>query len=219
MKRENRFLALIESDGKILPVHVANSGRMKELLIPGAKVWWQPKDTPKTRGLLWMAETNGFLVVLSAVSANGVFEGALKSEGFAPLKDYEMVQREYAYHESRFDFLLQSRKTGRPVLCEVKSVNLCEKGLALFPDAPTSRGKKHIEELEKALNHGYEALVVFVGLRPILAFRPMKNGCGFCRGFKKAVGPGVKVLACKTEWSEQGCKNLLFVPSALESEV
>lgn len=215
LKRENRFLAFILSQNQEkIPIHVANSGRMKELLTAGVKVWWQPKNTPKTKGLLWAVENNGVLVVLSAVTANHIAEAAFKKKELSPLQHYDFIQKEKTFQKSRFDFLLKNNQSQKLVLAEVKSVNLCQKGVGLFPDAPTTRGVKHLEELLEATKQGYEALVFFVGLRedikqisPHTAMDP-----NFTKALKKCQKGGVSILACHSTWNLQGCQNLVFVP-------
>jgi len=214
LERKNRFLAEIEWEGKAISVHLANSGRMKELLMPGAKVWWHPKETIKTRGRLWMVEKNGSPVVLHAVAANLIFEAAVMQKSLAALKNCRIVKKEYTHGNSRFDFLLENTVTGKKILAEVKSVNLCINGVGLFPDAPTLRGKKHLEELESALKEGYECLVVFAGLRQdIKAFKPyMETDPDFAQALKKSAQKGVRVLAYGSEWNEEGCVSLFDVP-------
>lgn len=214
LERKNRFSAIIEWKDQIIPVHLANSGRMKELLIPGTKVWWHQKNTPKTRGSLWIIEKNGFPVVLHAVAANMIFEKAVQKNRLNALKDCRLIQKEYSYQNSRFDFLLENHLTGKKILTEVKSVNLSIDGTGLFPDAPTLRGKKHLEELEAALEKGYESLVVFIGLREdIKQFRPYREtDPDFTSTLNKCAQKGVKVLAYSSRWDEKGCLELFEIP-------
>lgn len=149
LKRLNRFAALVQIEGKEEEVHVANSGRMRELLPTGAQVWLKEGkgEKRKTKYDLLLVEHKGRLVCLNAHLANDFFEYWLKNKCLKRLKAYKEIKREYKWENSRFDFLLGNGEN--QLLLEVKSVNLLQDDWAVFPDAPTERGSRHLLELAK----------------------------------------------------------------------
>lgn len=162
--RPNRFVSLVrlDSDGSEVMVHVANSGRMRELLWEGNRVFLTPMtgDARKTGYDLALVEVNGVLVSADARLPLGLVAEAVGEGLLSPFQNFNVLRREVVFGESRLDLLLEGPKG----LCyvEVKSVTLVENRTGLFPDAPTSRGRKHIGSLLKALGDGYRAAVVFV---------------------------------------------------------
>ena len=171
IRRVNRFLALVNLEGREEGIHVANSGRLRELFVPGAAVWLKPapavslsKGGRKTAYDLALVKAAGTLV-----SADARLPNALVAEAIAngSLKDFgspAAVVRESAFGESRFDLMLECEGSRHYV--EVKSVTLVEKGIGLFPDSPTLRGAKHLNTLTEAVRAGHRASVVFVIQRP-----------------------------------------------------
>ena len=171
IRRVNRFLALVELNGREEGIHVANSGRLRELFLPGASVWLKPapvlslsKGGRKTAYDLALVETAGTLV-----SADARLPNALVAEAVAAglLEDFgarSAIVRESTFGESRFDLMLEGDSGRRYV--EVKSVTLVENGVGLFPDSPTLRGAKHLNTLAEAVRAGHRASVVFVIQRP-----------------------------------------------------
>lgn len=166
IERVNRFLALVEVDGKEVGVHVANSGRMKELFVPGWRVLVRPVagDHRKTKFDLALVDMGNALAsadsrVPNALVAEGVQNGHLKQ-----FSDFPEVRREVTFGDSRFDLMLEG-PVGRCYI-EAKSVTLVENGVGLFPDAPTVRGAKHLRTLETVLEAGHRAAVIFVIQRP-----------------------------------------------------
>ena len=167
VRRVNRFLALVELDGREEGIHVANSGRLRELFVPGAPVWLKPapslslsRGARKTAYDLALVEAAGALV-----SADARLPNALVAEAAAAglLQDFgspSAVVRESAFGKSRFDLMLEDGSGRRYV--EVKSVTLVENGVGLFPDSPTLRGAKHLNTLAEAVRAGHRASVVFV---------------------------------------------------------
>ena len=162
LRRVNRFLALVALDGRETEVHVANSGRLKELFVPGARVWVKPatQNGRKTAFDLALVKAEGTLVSADARLPNALVAEALQ---LGVLKDFGKllsIQRERTFGESRFDMMLQGENFRQFV--EVKSVTLLERGVGLFPDSPTIRGAKHLNGLVDAVKAGNRGTVVFV---------------------------------------------------------
>lgn len=157
LSRPNRFIAILEIDGKEIIAHVPNTGRMSELLVSGVRAIASYNSAPnrKTDYTLLLVEHKGLWVSIHSGLANkAAYEYMKKQPGITNLR------REITYRNSRFD--LAFTRNGINCLYEAKSVNLVEDGIAMFPDAPTLRGKKHLEELMEAREDGYETGVVFV---------------------------------------------------------
>lgn len=158
--RHGRFIAHVEIEGKTEICHVKNTGRCKELLVPGAAVYCQHHDDPsrKTAWSLIAVQKGDRLINMDSQIPNKlayhyVNQGGL---GFIPT----LVKAEKTYGTSRFDLYYEAGE--RKGFVEVKGVTLEQDGVARFPDAPTQRGRKHLLELEKAVAEGYEAWVLFV---------------------------------------------------------
>ncbi|MHB8156081.1 MAG: DNA/RNA nuclease SfsA, partial [Desulfocucumaceae bacterium] len=195
--RRNRFVAEIELDGCRELAHVPSSGRMTELLYPGAPIYIAPARTPeaKLKYRILLAENNGCLVSVDSLLPNRLIYRALAARALPELEGFTEVKREAAYGRGRFDFSL--REAGAGCYVEVKSVTLVREGVALFPDAPTERGARHMEELATARREGFRAVVLFVIQRAdATAFRPNTNQDPiFSRELTRAVSSGVEVLA------------------------
>lgn len=157
VKRPNRFIAEVEINGHRETVHVKNTGRCKELLIPGCEVWLTAPGTPgrKTKyDLIAVRKDTGMLFNIDSQAPNKVVKEWLLSQ------DYDMVVPEYTYGDSRIDFYMERR--AEKYLMEVKGCTLERDGIGFFPDAPTERGVKHIRELIKAQEDGYHSILAFV---------------------------------------------------------
>ena len=157
IKRPNRFIAEVEIDGHRETVHVKNTGRCKELLIPGCEVWLTAPGTPdrKTKyDLVAVRKSNGILFNIDSQAPNKVVKEWLLSQ------DYNVVVPEYTYGDSRIDFYME--RGSKKYLMEVKGCTLEIDGVGYFPDAPTERGVKHIRELIKAKKAGYNAILTFI---------------------------------------------------------
>ena len=157
VKRPNRFIAEVDINGHRETVHVKNTGRCKELLIPGCEVWLTAPGTPgrKTKyDLIAVRKDTGILFNIDSQAPNKVVKEWLLSQ------DYDMVVPEYTYGDSRIDFYMERR--GERYLMEVKGCTLERDGIGFFPDAPTERGVKHIHELIKAREDGYHSILAFV---------------------------------------------------------
>ena len=167
LERLNRFAARVEVQGRVELVHVANSGRMHELFVPGYRVWLkhQPGDHRKTSYDLALVDMGFGLASADARLPNSLVREALSQGRLPQFAEYPTVRPESTFGESRLDFLLETAPgQGMPGKCylETKSVTLVEAGIGLFPDAPTSRGVKHLGSLMKALEQGHRAAVIFV---------------------------------------------------------
>lgn len=195
IERPNRFIAYIDIDGAKETVHVRNTGRCAELLKPGATVYVQKSDNPerKTQWDLIGVEKGNRLVNMDSQIPNAVVKEWLEEGNLfdLPLK----IQPETTYSKSRFDLYVEAGN--RKVFIEVKGVTLEENGVARFPDAPTERGVKHVEELIKALKDGYESYIIFViQMNGVRYFTPnIDTHPEFAEALRKAKKAGVKILA------------------------
>ncbi len=164
LERPNRFIARCRMfDGSVQESHVPNTGRCRELLVPGCRVFLQFHDDPKrkTRHSLIAVEKNGILINMDSQAPNKVAEEALLDGSLALTRGRPtLIRRETVYRDSRFDFYLEA--PGERLYAEVKGVTLEEGRVVRFPDAPTLRGLKHIRELAAAAREGFGAAVVFV---------------------------------------------------------
>ena len=157
LNRPNRFIAEVELDGHKEIVHVKNTGRCRELLVPGCEVWLTAPGTPgRTTGydLVAVRKANGLLFNIDSQAPNKVVKEWLE------LREYDRVVPEYTYGDSRIDFYME--RAGERFLMEVKGCTLEVNGIGYFPDAPTKRGVKHLRELVKAVKEGYKAILAFV---------------------------------------------------------
>ena len=160
--RENRFRAGVQLGEKVIKAYVPNPGRIEELLVPGREVLVKPvaKADRKTENDLLNVRYKGVWVSIDSRLPNKLTAKALEAKELAPITDYSQVQAEYSYGNSRFDFLLTGG--AKDCLVEVKSVTLVEDGAAMFPDAPTKRGRRHLTELIEAKKAGYRSIVLFI---------------------------------------------------------
>lgn len=217
IKRENRFRAEIQLDGKVYKAHVPNSGRMAELLVPGASVWVRKtqNNLRKTPYDLLLVEKDGIMVCLNAHLANDLFAVWLKNGKIPFFRSCTTFYREKTIGQSRIDFLLEFPRYH--YLVEVKSVNLVENKTALFPDAPTARGVRHLEELISFCNDNHKAAVAFVVMREdAQEFAPHDQMDPiFGRTLRKASNCGVKILAYKCSVTEKGMEYLEKLPVIL----
>ena len=158
--RPNRFIANIEIDGKREICHVKNTGRCRELLVPGATVYVQKSDNPlrKTKYDLISVQSGNRFVNVDSQAPNKVFAQWAQQSGYFGNITY--MKPESKFGNSRFDFYLEANS--RKIYIEVKGVTLENDGVALFPDAPTERGVKHLNELCQCVADGYDAYVFFI---------------------------------------------------------
>ena len=185
-KRPNRFIAHVEINGKEEVCHVKNTGRCRELLVPGALVFLEESDNPKrkTKYDLIAVEKGNRLINMDSQIPNKVVEEWLK-EGNLFGKEAKV----------RFDLYIESGE--RKIFMEVKGVTLEENNVVRFPDAPTQRGVKHIQELEKCIKEGYEAYLIFViQMENVDYFTPNRDTHPeFAEALKTAEKAGVHILA------------------------
>lgn len=200
LKRENRFSATVVVDGKKQYVHVPNSGRLNELLIPNREVFLLPagpQKTPRrTEYTLVLSRFGSGYVSVEAAKANDLFMEALEEGRIHEFKNCRIAGREKRIGLSRLDFILED-PAGKPIYTEVKSVSLVSDGIALFPDAPTERGRKHIKELTAQHRKGINGAVVFVIQRQdAVSFSPNDaEDPAFGAVLRQAFAEGIKVLA------------------------
>ncbi len=234
LERPNRFIALVEIDGQIEKCHVKNTGRCRELLVPGALVWLEKSDNPSRK-------TQYDLVAVRKQSAKkeGCFAGSCSSaminmdsqsanlvvscpsiminmdsqapnqavrewleQNKSPFPELTLIKPECRYGASRIDFYVETAgEQPRKIFIEVKGVTLEEDGIARFPDAPTERGIKHMLELQKAIQEGYESCILFViQMKGIHRFEPNDlTHPAFGETLRQVHKAGVSILAydCK----------------------
>jgi sugar fermentation stimulation protein A len=203
-ERPNRFIARVEIDGKEETAHVPNTGRCKELLVPNAVVYLQKSNNPKrkTKYTLHFVENRGALVSIYSQEANKIVYDSIISKKIKELNNYNIYEREKTVGNSRIDIFLKSDNKKIPqCYIEVKGVTLVENNTAMFPDAPTERGRKHLEELIKLKKEGYRAIVFFLIQHPNgNSFKPnRKNDPEFAKTLIKAEKAGVEILVYKTK--------------------
>lgn len=189
--RLNRFVAEVMINGKQETVHVKNTGRCKELLLPGTEVVLEISDNPsrKTKyDLICVYKENLGWVNIDSQAPNKVVKEWLVKQ------DYDMIRPEYSIGNSRIDFYME--KDGQKYLMEVKGCTLEIDGIGYFPDAPTERGVKHLRELQKAAQKGYQCYVAFViQMEGIHEVRPnVKTHPEFGVALEEARQAGVQVL-------------------------
>jgi sugar fermentation stimulation protein A len=162
--RPNRFLTVVELNGQTVEAHLPDPGRLRELLTPGRRVWVRPAPPGRRRTKFTLAlveAESGELISVVTTLPNDLVGEAFRHGWITELADWDVVGRERPWGRSRFDFVLEREATQR-MLVEVKSVTLAEARCALFPDAVTARGTRHVRELAEARAKGLEAAVIFV---------------------------------------------------------
>ncbi len=201
LSRPNRFIAQAEINGRVETVHVKNTGRCRELLIPGCDIWLTAPDTPgrKTKyDLVAVRKSNGMIINIDSQAPNKVMLEWLERQG------YEKIIPEYTYGSSRIDFCLE--KSDERILMEVKGCTLERDGTGYFPDAPTERGIKHIHELIRAKGDGYGVVLAFViQMNGINEVRPNTDTHpGFGQAWNEAHAAGVEILFFTCDVRENG---------------
>ena len=196
ISRPNRFIARVDIAGVEHTVHVKNTGRCKELLVPGCTVFLEKSDNPnrKTQYDLIAVIKGDRVINMDSQAPNTVFRQWVKKQ-----LPNATVKREITYKDSRFDCYIETETD--KIFVEVKGVTLEENGYVRFPDAPTERGIKHINGLMDAVNNGYKAAVFFViQMEDVISFSPnYDTQPRFGQALKNAEAAGVKILAysCK----------------------
>ena len=192
--RPNRFIAHVEIEGKTEICHVKNTGRCRELLVPGAELFCQVAENParKTKFDLIAVQKGERLINMDSQAPNIAAGQWLKNGGLGEL---ENIKAETFHEDSRFDFSFQ--KDGKTCFLEVKGVTLETGGVCAFPDAPTTRGVKHLQGLTKAVRDGFGAYVLFViQMEDVLYLHPNDiTDPAFGKALREAAAAGVQVLA------------------------
>ena len=218
LRRLNRFAALVEVGGRRVRAHVANSGRLQELFVPGARVYLRRQGRagrrcPYDLALVRLGRT---LVSADARLPNALVAEALRAGRIAPLRGFGPARAEVRHGRSRLDFVL-GRGRAR-CLVEAKSVTLLKGGVALFPDAPTARGRRHVEALARARGRGTPAAVIFVVQRPdAVRFRPnVEADPAFASALARAAAAGVRILAYRCRVSRKAVTLAHAIPVRME---
>ena len=218
MDRPNRFIANVMVDGVPTVCHVKNTGRCRELLVPGAKVLLAESANPqrKTKFDLVKVFKNHRLVNMDSNAPNAVFGEFLRSGGLGFIPDF--VKAEYTHGDSRFDYYFEH--DGKKAFAEVKGVTLEDKNVARFPDAPTERGIKHLRGLMDCVKQGYDAYAVFViQMRGIGHFEPAwDKHREFALTLCEAEKNGVKILAFDCDVTRDGLSIAEAVPVKLSED-
>ncbi|MBE6918140.1 MAG: DNA/RNA nuclease SfsA [Ruminococcaceae bacterium] len=213
LARPNRFIAHVELGGEVVVCHVKNTGRCRELLVPGAEVWLEKGSTPgrKTAWDLIAVRKGEKLINMDAQAPNKVF-----AQWAAQLEpELTALWSEYTYGQSRLDFCLETAAGLH--LVEVKGVTLEEDGHTRFPDAPTERGVKHLQELMRAVEEGYRASVVFViQMEQVKDFAPNDDTHpAFGEALRAAAEAGVQVVAVNCRVAPDSLEIIGRVPVVL----
>ena len=201
LSRPNRFIAHIEIGGETQICHVKNTGRCRELLPAGAKVWCLDADSPnrKTRYDLITVQKGDRFINMDSQAPNIAAKEWLLAGGLGKI---ENLKAESKHGDSRFDFYFE--KEGKPCFLEVKGVTLENDGICAFPDAPTERGAKHVRELAKLAGEGYGAYVLFViQMEGVKYLHPNDlTDKPFGEALRAAEKAGVQILAYDCEITE-----------------
>jgi len=203
ISRPNRFVLTCKLRGKTVHAFLPNPGRLSELLLPGTPIYLEKTSNP-SRSLLYTAvalEREGLRIVLHTHRTNDVARFLIESGSVPALSEHEVVRREVTHGNSRFDFLL--RKGGQEMFLEVKSCTLFSKKVAMFPDAVTARGKKHLEELTRLSEDGTPCAVLFLVHWPrAQVFLPdFHTDLEFARAMKDAKNK-IRFFPVSVEWGE-----------------
>ena len=199
ISRPNRFIAKVELGGREMTVHVKNTGRCRELLLPGITVYLEKAGNPerKTPYDLVAVNKDGKIINIDSQAPNQVVK-----EWLTGLGKFDVIRPEYKYGDSRIDFYLEKANT--KYLMEVKGCTLFRDGEGYFPDAPTSRGARHLGELKRALDEGYETYIAYViqgeeidEVRPNIDTDP-----DYAARYREAIDAGVKPLFLKCRVTE-----------------
>lgn len=218
IKRPNRFNAIVELDGEEIVVHVPNTGRCKEILIPGCDVFLREENNPtrKTKYDLIGAYKGEKNICIDSQIPNKVVREALENKTVDKLKDYTNILSEKTFGNSRFDFKL-SKNSGEEYYLEVKGVTLEENGKCRFPDAPTERGKKHILELIEVKKTGRGAGVLFlIQIEDVKEFTPNdETDPEFSNALRLAAEKGVDIFAYSCKVTKTGITLKNSIPVVL----
>ncbi len=196
LERPNRFLTVVEMSGNPVNSHLPDPGRLQELLLPGASLKIRKAENTSGRKTEWttvMVKSGKQWISLDSTLPNRFVEELLREKELPMFTDWELKRREVPHGRHRFDFLLN--KGSRELYLEVKSVTLVEDGVAMFPDAVTERGARHVEALAEIVHSGKSAAVLFVCQRSdVKMFRPQwERDPRFAQKLLEAETAGVEV--------------------------
>ncbi|MEM2137306.1 MAG: DNA/RNA nuclease SfsA [Candidatus Methanomethylicia archaeon] len=201
LERVNRFRCKIDVNGHIYSAHIHDPGRLSELLKFNSDVLIRPHtglNAKTTDFYLFAVNSNDGWVLVDSALHNNIFLWILNSNFIPDLDGFKIVKREYKFMDSKYDFLLKS-PLGKNCLLEVKGCTLVVDGVAMFPDAPTVRGMRHVYGLIHALNSGYDSIIVFLITHPgAKIFKP--NWIideALSKSLLEAYEADVKIYACK----------------------
>ena len=198
VRRINKFLVEVNIERKIEECHLHDPGRLEKLLKSNRKLLLLRKEGKRKTKYDVIAVFKNEWVLIHSGYHSMLAEQILKNKLMDELKEYSIIRKEFKYGKSRIDFLLSNAKK---CLVEVKGCTLVEKNIALFPDAPTKRGTKHVLELVKARRHGYNAAIIFLIMLSAKSFSPnSKIDKDFSQAMEKARDAGVKIIACRIKF-------------------
>lgn len=219
VRRDNRFRVTVEREGRAVAAHLPNSGRLEELLTPGRTCHLADRAAAHrvTDYDLLLVDHHGVLISVDARLPNPLFTEAVEAGRLSPFAGITSIEREVQSGESRLDFRLGDSK-GSVCWVETKSVTLVEDGLALFPDAPTKRGQRHLDELKRLARGGTRAAAVFVIQRPdAQVFSPHAEADpDFARAVREARDGGVEIHAVRCAVTRRAIQITKSVPVVLE---
>lgn len=213
VKRLNRFVAVCRFDGEEIHCHVKNTGRCKEILLEGAECYLEKTDNLSRKyqySLVCVKKGNRLINIDSQAPNKAVFEFLSQGKLFGNIKN---IKPEKTFGNSRFDFYFEHGD--KKAFLEVKGVTLERENAVFFPDAPTERGTKHLNELCECINEGYEAYVLFVvQMKGVSHFSPNKiTDSAFAEALINADKSGVKILCydCNVSKNEMNIEDAVPV--------
>ena len=161
VERDNRFVMTLEKNNRRITAYVANPGRMEEFLVPGHPFYMTSGNKGKYNYRIVATSYQDSYILLDTIKINHLVERMLRKNLIGAFTEYKSIRREIPVGRSRFDFLLE-RENKKPALLEVKSCSLCHKQTAMFPDAPTQRGRRHLEDLDRLATGGYDCYTLYL---------------------------------------------------------
>lgn len=217
LSRPNRFLGIVDLNGVKTQCFIPNPGRMHELMVPDTNVYLihRPGDHRKTEYDLTLVEYNDTLVSIDSRLPNHMLKEAIDKAQLPEFRGYKVKRTETTYHDSRLDLLLSNGET--QILLEAKSCTLVENKVALFPDAPTKRGARHMNTLTHALHHGRASACFIIQREDAEEWRPNHlMDPEFTENLRKAVKNGVEAYAYTCNINLDGTTIKKRVPVNLE---
>jgi sugar fermentation stimulation protein A len=162
VERDNRFvMQLRKKDGQLIKAYVANPGRMEEFQVINHPFFITSGNSGKYDYRVVATEYQGSYILLDTIKINSIVDHMLKNDMIPAFRGSKTIRREYSVNRSKFDFLIE-RENQPPTLLEVKSCSLCHNGIAMFPDAPTTRGKRHLEDLQELNDRNYDCYTLYL---------------------------------------------------------